>query len=243
VEHDRPLLRLDGVTSGYGPIVAVRELSLEVFPGEVVTMLGANGAGKSTTLMTIAGLVRSFAGTVEFDGEQIGHLKPEEIVRRGVALAPEGRRVFAHLTVTENLRLGAAICKDKAQIAHTMEEMFELFPILRERSRQLAGTLSGGEQQMLALARSLMSRPKMMLLDEPSLGLAPRVVAQIFQLLQQLPSRGVTVLLVEQNVRLALDVAARGYVLASGVVQLAGSAAELRSAVDLEKVYLGAEVA
>jgi branched-chain amino acid transport system ATP-binding protein len=243
VEHDRPLLRLDGVTSGYGPIVAVRELSLEVYPGEVVTLLGANGAGKSTTLMTIAGLVRSFAGTVEFDGEQIGHLKPEEIVRRGVALAPEGRRVFAHLTVTENLRLGAAICKDKAQVAQTMEEMFELFPILRERSRQLAGTLSGGEQQMLALARSLMSRPKMMLLDEPSLGLAPRVVAQIFQLLRQLPSRGVTVLLVEQNVRLALDVAGRGYVLASGVMQLAGSAAELRSAVDLEKVYLGAEVA
>jgi branched-chain amino acid transport system ATP-binding protein len=243
VEHDRPLLRLDGVTSGYGPIVAVRELSLEVYPGEVVTLLGANGAGKSTTLMTIAGLVRSFAGTVEFDGEQIGHLKPEEIVRRGVALAPEGRRIFAHLTVTENLRLGAAICKDRAQVAQTMEEMFELFPILRERSRQLAGTLSGGEQQMLALARSLMSRPKMMLLDEPSLGLAPRVVAQIFQLLQQLPARGVTVLLVEQNVRLALDVAARGYVLASGVMQLAGSAAELRSAVDLEKVYLGSEVA
>jgi branched-chain amino acid transport system ATP-binding protein len=243
VEHDRPLLRLDRVTSGYGPIVAVRELSLEVYPGEVVTLLGANGAGKSTTLMTIAGLVRGSAGTIEFDGEQIGHLKPEEIVRRGVALAPEGRRVFAHLTVTENLRLGAAICRDKALVAKTMEEMFDLFPILRERSRQLAGTLSGGEQQMLALARSLMSRPKMMLLDEPSLGLAPRVVAQIFQLLEQLPSRGVTVLLVEQNVRLALDVATRGYVLASGVIQVAGSAEELRNAVDLEKIYLGAEVA
>jgi branched-chain amino acid transport system ATP-binding protein len=243
VEHDRPLLRLDKLTSGYGPIIAVRELSLEIFPGEVVTLLGANGAGKSTTLMTVAGLVRGSSGSVEFDGEDIGHLKPEDIVRRGMALAPEGRRIFAHLTVTENLRLGAAICKDKALVAQTTEEMFDLFPILRERSRQLAGTLSGGEQQMLALARSLMSRPKMMLLDEPSLGLAPRVVAQIFQLLQQLPSRGVTVLLVEQNVRLALDVASRGYVLANGVIQLAGTAEELRSAVDLEKVYLGAEVA
>jgi branched-chain amino acid transport system ATP-binding protein len=243
VEQDRPLLRLDKVTSGYGPIVAVRDLSIEVFPGEVVTMLGANGAGKSTTLMTIAGLVRSSSGVIELAGEDIGHLKPEDIVRRGMVLAPEGRRIFAHLTVTQNLRLGAAVCKDKAQVGQTMEEMFDLFPILRERSRQLAGTLSGGEQQMLALARSLMSRPKMMLLDEPSLGLAPRVVAQIFHLLHQLPARGVTVLLVEQNVRLALDVASRGYVLASGAIQLAGTAQELRDAVDLEKVYLGGEVA
>ena len=243
MEHERPLLRLDKLTSGYGPIIAVRDLSLEVFPGEVVTLLGANGAGKSTTLMTVAGLVRGSSGSVEFDGEDIGHLKPEDIVRRGVTLAPEGRRIFAHLSVTDNLRLGAAVCKDKALVAQTKEEMFDLFPILRERSRQLAGTLSGGEQQMLALARSLMSRPKMMLLDEPSLGLAPRVVAQIFQLLRQFPSRGVTVLLVEQNVRLALDVASRGYVLANGVIQLAGTAEELRSAVDLEKVYLGAEVA
>jgi len=243
VEQDRPLLRLDGVTSGYGPIVAVRDLSLEVYPGEVVALLGANGAGKSTTLMTIAGLVRASSGSIEFDGADIGHLKPEEIVRRGIAVAPEGRRIFAHLTVTQNLRLGATVRKDKAAIGETMGDMFGLFPILRERSRQLAGTLSGGEQQMLALARSLMSKPKMMLMDEPSLGLAPRVVAQIFQLLARLPERGVTVLLVEQNVRLALDVAGRGYVLASGVIQIAGTAEELRSAVDLEKVYLGGEVA
>jgi branched-chain amino acid transport system ATP-binding protein len=243
VEQDRPLLKLDNVTSGYGPIVAVRDLSLEVYPGEVVTLLGANGAGKSTTLLTIAGLVRPSAGTIEFDGADIVHLKAEDVVRRGVALTPEGRGIFAHLSVTDNLRIGATVRKDKAGVAETMEEMFDLFPILRERARQLAGTLSGGEQQMLALARSLMSKPRLMLLDEPSLGLAPRVVAQIFELLRQLPSRGVTVLLVEQNVRLALDVASRGYVLATGALQLAGTAEELLSAVDLEKVYLGAEVA
>jgi branched-chain amino acid transport system ATP-binding protein len=243
VEHERSLLKLENVTSGYGPIVAVRDLSLEVREGEVVTLLGANGAGKSTTLLTIAGLVKQSAGTIEFDGHDLKQIKPEDIVRLGVALTPEGRGIFAHLTVTDNLRLGAAVCKDKAAVAQTMGEMFELFPILGERAKQLAGTLSGGEQQMLALARSLMSRPKMMLLDEPSLGLAPRVVAQIFELLRQLPERGVTVLLVEQNVRLALDVASRGYVLASGELQLAGTSEELLSAVDLEKVYLGAEVA
>jgi branched-chain amino acid transport system ATP-binding protein len=243
VEQDRPLLKLANVTSGYGPIVAVRDLSIEVYPGEVVTLLGANGAGKSTTLLTIAGLVRPSAGTIEFDGADIVHLKAEDVVRRGLALTPEGRGIFAHLTVTDNLRIGATVRKDKAGVAETMDEMFELFPILRERARQLAGTLSGGEQQMLALARSLMSKPRLMLLDEPSLGLAPRIVAQIFELLRQLPSRGVTVLLVEQNVRLALDVASRGYVLATGQLQMAGSAEELLSAVDLEEIYLGADVA
>ena len=241
MEQDRPLLRLDNVTSGYGPIVAVRDLSIEVYPGEVVTLLGANGAGKSTTLLTIAGLVKPSAGGIEFDGQDIGHMKPEDIVLLGIALTPEGRGIFAHLSVTDNLRIGAATRRDKAEVAATMEEMFELFPILRERSRQLAGTLSGGEQQMLALARSLMSKPRLMLLDEPSLGLAPRIVAQIFELLRELPARGVTVLLVEQNVRLALDVASRGYVLATGEMQMAGSAGDLLSAVDLEEVYLGAD--
>jgi branched-chain amino acid transport system ATP-binding protein len=241
VEQDRPLLKVDNVTSGYGPIVAVRDLSIEVYPGEVVTLLGANGAGKSTTLLTIAGLVKPSAGDIEFDGQDIGHMKPEDIVRLGIALTPEGRGIFAHLSVTDNLRIGAATRKDKAEVAATMDEMFELFPILRERSRQLAGTLSGGEQQMLALARSLMSKPRLMLLDEPSLGLAPRIVAQIFELLRALPARGVTVLLVEQNVSLALDVASRGYVLATGEMQMAGSAEDLLSAVDLEEVYLGAD--
>ena len=241
MEEDRPLLKLDAVTSGYGPIVAVRDVSIEVYAGEVVTLLGANGAGKSTTLLTIAGLVKPSAGTIAFDGQDITHMKPEDIVRLGMALTPEGRGIFAHLSVSDNLRIGAATRKDKAEVADTTEEMFELFPILRERSRQLAGTLSGGEQQMLALARSLMSRPRLMLLDEPSLGLAPRVVAQIFELLRELPARGVTVLLVEQNVRLALDVASRGYVLATGELQMEGSAKELLSAVDLEEVYLGAD--
>jgi branched-chain amino acid transport system ATP-binding protein len=240
VTNDGPLLSLTSVTSGYGQIVAVRDLDLEVGEGEVVALLGANGAGKSTTLMTIAGLVRASAGTIAFDGEVIQRLRPEDIVRRRIALTPEGRRVFAHLSVTDNLRLGAASRADRTAIGEDMEEMFVLFPILKDRRRQLAGTLSGGEQQMLALARSLMSRPRLMLLDEPSLGLAPRVLAQIFELLARLPERGVSLLVVEQNVSLALGVATRGYVLASGKLQLAGTAAELRSAVDLEQVYLGA---
>jgi branched-chain amino acid transport system ATP-binding protein len=239
VEQDRPLLRLDAVTSGYGPIVAVRGADLEVRSGEIVALLGANGAGKSTMLLTIAGLVKATAGTIEFDGRRIDHLKAEDIVRLGMALTPEGRGIFAHLTVGDNLRLGAAVRKDRAAIAADMDEMCTLFPILGRRRKQLAGMLSGGEQQMLALARSLMSRPRMMLLDEPSLGLAPRLVAQIFEMLLQLPGRGVTVLLVEQNVSLALDVAVRGYVIASGEIQLSGTAEELRNAVDLERVYLG----
>jgi branched-chain amino acid transport system ATP-binding protein len=239
VNEDRPLLALEHVTAGYGPVVAVRDVSLEVRPGEIVALLGANGAGKSTTLMTISGLVRASAGSVIFDGREVQRLRPEEIVRRGIAMAPEGRRIFAHLTVTENLRLGAAIRRDKDAIATDMDDQFSLFPVLRQRQKQLAGTLSGGEQQMLALARALMSRPKLMLLDEPSLGLAPRVVAQIFELLAELPKNGMTILLVEQNVRLALEVASRGYVLASGELQVAGSSDELRTAVDIEEVYLG----
>jgi branched-chain amino acid transport system ATP-binding protein len=227
------------VTSGYGPIVAVRKADLEVRSGEIVALLGANGAGKSTMLLTIAGLVKATAGTIELDGRRIDNLKAEDIVRLGMALTPEGRGIFAHLTVADNLRLGAAVRKDRAAIAADMDEMCTLFPILGQRRKQLAGTLSGGEQQMLALARSLMSRPRMMLLDEPSLGLAPRLVAQIFEMLLQLPQRGVTVLLVEQNVSLALDVAMRGYVIASGEIQLTGTADELRNAVDLEQVYLG----
>ena len=236
-----PLLKVESVTSGYGAILAVRDVSIEVNTGEVVALLGANGAGKSTLLMTIAGLVNSTAGHITFAGKQIDHMPPERILRAGIALTPEGRRVFAHLSVADNIRMGAASRRDADGIAADTEEVLELFPRLSERYRQLAGTLSGGEQQMLALGRSLMSRPKLMLLDEPSLGLAPRIVAQIFDMVQALPQRGVTVLVVEQNVRLALTVASRGYVMATGEVQASGSSAELRKAVDLEKVYLGTE--
>ncbi|HET6494511.1 MAG TPA: ABC transporter ATP-binding protein [Thermoleophilia bacterium] len=236
-----PLLKVEGVTSGYGAILAVRDVSIEVNTGEVVALLGANGAGKSTLLMTIAGLVNSTAGHITFAGKKIDHMPPERILRAGIALTPEGRRVFAHLSVADNLRMGAASRRDAGGIAADTEEVLELFPRLSERYRQLAGTLSGGEQQMLALGRSLMSRPKLMLLDEPSLGLAPRIVAQIFDMVQALPQRGVTVLVVEQNVRLALTVASRGYVMATGEVQASGSSAELRKAVDLEKVYLGTD--
>ena len=236
-----PLLKVESVTSGYGAILAVRDVSIEVNTGEVVALLGANGAGKSTLLMTIAGLVNSTAGRITFAGKQIDHMPPERILRAGIALTPEGRRVFAHLSVADNIRMGAASRRDADGIAADTEEVLELFPRLSERYRQLAGTLSGGEQQMLALGRSLMSRPKLMLLDEPSLGLAPRIVAQIFDMVQALPQRGVTVLVVEQNVRLALTVASRGYVMATGEVQASGSSAELRKAVDLEKVYLGTE--
>ena len=236
-----PLLTLENVTSGYGAILAVRGVSLHVDEGEVVALLGANGAGKSTLLMTIAGLVSTNSGHITFAGHRIDHQPPEKILRAGISLTPEGRRVFAHLTVADNLRMGAAARRDGAGIAADTEQVLELFPRLRERYRQLAGTLSGGEQQMLAVGRSLMSRPKLMLLDEPSLGLAPRVVAQIFDMVKTLPERGVTVLVVEQNVRLALAVAARGDVMASGALQASGSADELRQAVDLEKVYLGTE--
>lgn len=238
VTNDAPLLELKGVTSAYGPIVAVRDVSLEVREGEIVALLGANGAGKSTTLKTISGLVPASTGSVTFAGEALQRLPPEEIVRRGIALAPEGRRVFSHLSVIDNLRLGAATRRDRAGVAADMREMLELFPVLQERRKQLAGTLSGGEQQMLTLARSLMSRPRMLLLDEPSLGLAPIIVGQIFELLKSLPERGVTVLVVEQNVGLALTVASRGYILASGEMQMSGPSVELRGAVDLEEVYL-----
>lgn len=236
---EQSLLALEGVSSGYGSIVAARNVSLDVSPGEIVALLGANGAGKSTILKTIAGLVRPTSGSITYRGERLDLLKAEDIVRHGIVLTPEGRGIFAHLTVLENLRLGAATRSDKKAIQEDIVEMCELFPILGQRQKQLAGTLSGGEQQMLAVARSLMSRPQMMLLDEPSLGLAPRVVTQIYALLHDLPARGVALLLVEQNVTLALDVADRGYVMVTGEMQIAGTAKELREAVDIEHAYLG----
>ena len=225
----------------YGAVSAVKGVTLTVGPGEVVALLGANGAGKSTTLRTISGLIRPASGAIRFAGERIDRLPPSRIVRIGIAHCPEGRRVFGSLTVAENLRLGAATRVDQSSVAQDRERMFDLFPILRERMHQSAGTLSGGEQQMLALARALMARPKLLLLDEPSLGIAPIVVQSIFRTLAELKATGVAILLVEQSISLALGLADRAYVLRTGEVSLAGSAAALRT--DYERVaaaYLGA---
>jgi branched-chain amino acid transport system ATP-binding protein len=225
----------------YGAVSAVRGISITVEPGEVVALLGANGAGKSTTLRTISGLIRPRSGSIHFAGERIDRLPPSRIVRVGVAHCPEGRRVFGSLTVAENLRLGAATRMDQTAVAQDRERLYDLFPILRERMHQSAGTLSGGEQQMLALARALMAKPKLLLLDEPSLGLAPIVVQSIFRTLAELKATGVAMLLVEQSISLALSVADRAYVLRTGEVVLSGSAQSLRA--DYEKVaaaYLGA---
>jgi branched-chain amino acid transport system ATP-binding protein len=236
-----PLLELADLRVSYGPIVAVRGVSLTVQPGEVVALLGANGAGKSTLLRTISGLIRPRSGRVRFAGRPIDRLTPRRIVRLGIAHAPEGRRVFGSLSVGDNLRLGAASRHDRAGVSDEREHLLTLFPILRERLHQAAGTLSGGEQQMLALARALMAKPRLLLLDEPSLGLAPLVVRTIFATLAGLKAQGVTMLLVEQNVALALDLADRAYVLRTGEVRLEGPAAELRADPDrIAQAYLGA---
>jgi branched-chain amino acid transport system ATP-binding protein len=236
------LLAIDALSVDYGPVAAIRGVSLAVAPGEVVALLGANGAGKSTMLRTISGLVRPRSGRIRFAGVAIERLAPSRIVRLGLAHCPEGRRLFGSLSVLENLRLGAAARADRAAAAGDRERLLDLFPILRDRARQAAGTLSGGEQQMLALARALMARPRLLLLDEPSLGLAPLMVQAIFATLGELKRQGVTMLLVEQNMTLALDLADRAYVLRTGEVRLAGSAAALKA--DRERVaqaYLGAD--
>jgi branched-chain amino acid transport system ATP-binding protein len=234
------LLAIEGLVVRYGAIQAVQGASLAVGKGEIVTLLGANGAGKSSLLNACMGLVPVAGGRVELAGKTITGARTEAIVRSGMTLTPEGRRIFPGLTVLENLDLGAAASPALRRTAReTRDEMFGLFPRLAERRQQLAGTLSGGEQQMLAIARSLMSHPTILLLDEPSLGLAPNIVDQIFDFIASLRQRGVTVLLVEQNAELALDVADRGYVLAGGKVVLSGTPHDLRNA-GLERVYLGA---
>jgi branched-chain amino acid transport system ATP-binding protein len=236
-----PLLEIAELSVNYGAVSALRGVSLSVAAGEVVALLGANGAGKSTLLRTVSGLIRPRAGRILLGGEAIHRLPPARIVRSGVAHCPEGRRVFGSLTVAENLRLGAAARADRDGVDGDRERIYGMFPILRERMTQSAGTLSGGEQQMLALGRALMARPKVLLLDEPSLGLAPLLVRQIFRNLAELKAGGVTMLLVEQNINLALDLADRAYVLRTGEISLAGSAADLKA--DYEAVaaaYLGA---
>jgi len=233
------MLALEDLHVRYGAIAALRGISLHVNQGEMVGLIGVNGAGKTTTLMTIAGVLKPTQGAITFAGQSIVGQSPEEIVRKGIALVPEGRRIFPGLTVEENLRLGAAIRSDRAEIQRDLDETCTRFPILGERLKQPGGTLSGGEQQQLAIARGLMSRPSLLMLDEPSLGLAPILVAEIFELVAQLRETGVTILLVEQNVERTLEVADRAYLLNTGQVEFEGPAEELRKRVDVVSTYLG----
>jgi len=232
------LLALEQLHVAYGGIRAVKGIDLTVEPKETVCLIGANGAGKTTTLKAITGLVRSAAGRVVYDGEDITGRRVHEIARRGLALVPEGRGVFAQLTIEENLAMGA-FARSDAGVAADVERAFTLFPRLKERRRQTAGTLSGGEQQMLAIARSLMSRPRLLLLDEPSMGLAPLMVEKIFEVIRHIAAEGVTLLLVEQNARLALEASHRAYVLEGGLVTLSGPAASLLGDARIREAYLG----
>jgi branched-chain amino acid transport system ATP-binding protein len=233
------LLEVKNAFAGYGAIEVLKDVSLEVRAGEIVTIIGANGAGKSTTLMCLSGVNRLRSGSVAFDGREIHRTPAHEIVRLGLCQSPEGRKIFPRLTVLENLQMGAITRNNAAEIRSDLDHVYGLFPILRERSKQLGGTLSGGEQQMLAVARALMSRPKLLLLDEPSLGLAPLIVAKIFDVIRQLNTQGIAVLLVEQNARMALKIAHRGYVLETGRITLSGPAAELLNDQRVKDAYLG----
>jgi branched-chain amino acid transport system ATP-binding protein len=233
------LLEIRGLQVRYGAIQALHGIDLTVEKGEIVTLIGGNGAGKSTTLRTISGLIRPAAGTIQLEGRSLLGLPPHKILRLGVAHAPEGRGIFPELTVEENLAVGAYARKDAQGIARDKERALELFPRLRERLRQRAGTLSGGEQQMLAIARALQARPRLMLLDEPSLGLAPQLVATIFKIVREINEAGATILLVEQNAHMALHVAHRAYVLEVGRIAMSGKAAELAASDEVRKAYLG----
>lgn len=234
-----PLLKLDNCKVRYGAVEAVRGISLEIRKGEIVALLGANGAGKSSTMNAIAGLVPVADGKVWFEGREITHLAPEEIPVSGLTLSPEGRRVFGTLSVEDNLTMGAYAVRDKAAVEKARERVLDLFPILAERHRQYAGTLSGGQQQMLAIGRALMCNPRLLLLDEPSLGLAPLIVEQVFGLIAKLRDEGVSIFLVEQNVAGALAISDRAYMMASGVVVSEGSAEDMRHSGAMAETYLG----
>jgi len=236
-----PMLEVDNIHTYYGNIHALKGISITVEEGEIVTLLGANGAGKSTTLWTIAGLLKPRQGKVFLEGEDLAGYKAHEIVYKGVALVPEGRRVFAKLTIAENLDMGAYHRSDRAGIAADLESVFTLFPRLKERRSQVAGTLSGGEQQMLSTARALMARPRLLLLDEPSMGLAPVLVENVFETIQGINRDGTTILLVEQNAHMALQIASRGYVLQTGEIVLSDTADGLRQNPMVQKAYLGME--
>lgn len=234
------LLAVDNLSVFYGSIQALRGISLRVEPGEVVTLVGANGAGKSTTLRTISGLLQPKKGRVEFSGQVIHGWPPHRIVQSGLVQVPEGREIFANLTVDENLQLAAYARRDRDAIRRDRERALDLFPRVRERLTQLAGTLSGGEQQMLAIARALVARPKLLMLDEPSLGLAPQIVRSIFQVIREINREGTTILLVEQNANMALHVAHRAYVIEVGEIRMEGPAAEIAASDEVRKAYLGA---
>jgi branched-chain amino acid transport system ATP-binding protein len=235
------MLSVENISVSYGPIRAIRDIRLSVSNGEIVALLGPNGAGKSTTLKALMGLHPVSSGRVMFEDHVVTGMATEQIVRLGMTLTPEGRKVFAGLTIDENLRLGSAARKDRSGVIQTRTEVLDLFPILRERLNQFAGTLSGGEQQQLAIARSLMSAPRLLLLDEPSLGLAPQIVDQIFDLISDLRQRGLTILLVEQNAEMALEIADRGYIYSNGNIELTGTSAELRASDEVANTYLGIE--
>ena len=235
---DGAMLQLDGVSTFYGPIQALDDVSLVVNRGEIVTLIGSNGAGKTTLLMTVCGNPRAATGHIRFEGQDIARQDTPQIMRNGIAISPEGRRVFADMTVTENLQMGGFF-QNREDIEAGLEHAFNLFPRLRERAHQRAGTMSGGEQQMLAIGRALMSRPRLLLLDEPTLGLAPLIIAQIFEIIQKIRSEGVTVFLVEQNANRALQLADRGYVLENGRIVLEDSGQNLLANDDIRKAYLG----
>jgi branched-chain amino acid transport system ATP-binding protein len=234
-----PLLVLDDVSASYGDFQALFNITLEVHAGEVVTLIGANGAGKTTTLRVVSGLLRPRTGKVQLHGEEIARLAPHEIVERGISHVPEGRQLFPFMSVEENLVLGAYIKRTRGRIPQLMEEQFTLFPKLKERRKQLAGTLSGGEQQMVAIARGLMAQPKLLLLDEPSLGLAPKIVEEVFEKIRQIGETGVTVLIVEQNVVDGLSVSSRGYVVENGAIRMQGASRELLMNQEVRTAYLG----
>lgn len=233
------LLKLDNVYAGYGAIEALRGISLTVDEGEIVTLIGSNGAGKSTTLKTISGIVQAGKGTIQFAGEAIEKLPPHVIVQKGLGHVPEGRRIFPRMTVLENLEMGAYVSNNKQQFKESLDRVMELFPRLQERLSQKGGTLSGGEQQMLAIGRAMMMRPKILLLDEPSMGLAPLLVEQIFEIVRELNHQGTTILLVEQNANQALQIASRGYVIVSGDIILHDTAENLRHNEMVREAYLG----